>query len=142
MNRHEFERLRDLPDKRIISDIIFTPSKQVSTTLTFDRVQVLNALDEEILLNGRYKPDIPSLAFNFVIPGVGPICRLEVNATIHKAAGRTHKHGVMKESCPRLNLPFADARLEFDLNTQSPQEIWIIFCRQANITHLGAFIIQ
>lgn len=43
MNRREFELLRDLPDKEISTDIVFTSSKDRPVTLTFEQVQVYNS---------------------------------------------------------------------------------------------------
>jgi hypothetical protein len=139
MNRHEFETLRDLPDKEILSDIAFTPSKDTSTTLVFEQVKVSNSLGYDLVLNGSYIPDIPQVKFNFVVRGVGPICRIEVNGKVHRRVGRTHKHYLMTADCPRLNLPEADTRLDLDLQNQTTKEIWEIICQQANITHRGEF---
>ena len=87
MNRREFELLRDLPDKEISTNIVFTPSKDNSVTLTFEQVQVFNSLGIDLVLNGSYNPNIPSVKFNFVARGVGPICRIEVNGKIYKTPG-------------------------------------------------------
>lgn len=61
MERVEFEELRSLPDKQIVSDIEFVPSKQAPTTFVFEQVEVSNSLDYELLVYGSYVPDIPSL---------------------------------------------------------------------------------
>jgi hypothetical protein len=138
MNRQDFEHLRDLPDKFIPADIVFV-QKDSRTTLSFERVVVQNAVGIELFLNGSYVPDIPSLKFNFSVRGVGAICRIEINSKEHPPAGRTHKHTLETESCPRLNLPNAVQRPDFDLSRQSPREIWEIICREANIVHAGEF---
>jgi hypothetical protein len=140
MNRQEFEHLRNLPDKQIIADIVFIPSKYVSTTLILDRIPVLNSSGLELFLNASYIPDIPSLKFNFHVTGIGAICRLEVNGKVHKPAGRTHKHSVKTDSCVRTHLPSPDARPDLDLNTQTVKQIWDILCREANIVHIGEFV--
>jgi hypothetical protein len=133
----EFEQLRDLPDKVIKADIEFVAANETSPNLIFEQVEVSNSQNWEILLNGTFKPDIPSVTFNFVLRGVGPICRFCVNGQIHGAAGRTHKHSLDDASDPRLNLPKAAARP--DLNGKTPREIWQILCQQANIKHTGNF---
>src|SRR5262245_33957174 len=120
MNRAEFEQLRNMPDKEINNDIVFQVENV--TTRGFDNVIVSNSLGIDLVLNGIIKPDIPAYKFNFYVRGVGPICRVEVNSTIHQNAGRTHKHELRKESCPRRNLPHAVARP--DLEQMSLQEIW------------------
>ncbi len=140
MNREEFERLRDLPDKRIIGNIEFTPSRQVSTTLIIDRIRVENSAGYEIVLNGSYIRDIPSLKLNFHIVGTGAFCRLEINGKVHKNAGRTHKHSVHDESSIRRHLPDPTPRADLDLTAQSAKQIWETLCQEANITHLGEFV--
>src|SRR5689334_15781367 len=92
VNRLEFETLRDLPDKRITEDIRFVLARDTQPNLTFGGVKLENSAGWDVRINGTYKPDIPSLTFNFVISDAGgPICRLDINGPIHKAAGRTHK---------------------------------------------------
>ena len=137
MTRLEFEQLRDLPGKVIESDIEFLAKDETSPNLVFDQVPVVNSLDWDVVLNGTYKPGIPSVTFNFVLRGVGPICRVCVNGQIHGAAGRTHKHDLTEPEDPRANLPAAVARP--DLVGKDPKEVWDILCRQANITHSGEF---
>ncbi len=137
MNRSEFENLRELPGKKIVSDIKFIEQKDSSPNLTFENIKIYNSLDLDIVLNGTFKPEIPSFTLNFVIRGIGPICRLDVNGTVHKDVGRTHKHDLMKESDPRNNLPHAISRPE--LSQKSVKEIWSILCRQAHIIHEGNF---
>lgn len=135
MDKSEFEALRDLPDKVIKADIVFTPKN--ATTLFFQDVPVSNSLDLEVVLYGTFKPDIPTVTYNFVLKGVGPICRIDVNGTIHKDQGRTHKHGLQKDSCPRNNLPQAQNRPDFEKLTA--KEAWDKICGMANITHEGRF---
>ena len=74
-----------------------------------------------------------------MLRGAGPICRLDVNGTIHKDQGRTHKHELRDESDPRVNLPFAVSRSDIDVHAASVREIWEGLCAQANIEHVGAF---
>jgi len=136
MDRQTFEKLRDLPDKEILDDISF--KKENAGTLSFDNVRVYNSMGIDLLLNGKYKPDIPSVRFNFCVRGTGPVCRVEVNSSIHGESGRTHKHSLQKESCPRRNLPYAESR--DDLKDKDTGQIWEILCRQSKINHKGIFI--
>lgn len=71
MNRLTFEKLRDLPDKEIQDDILF--KKENANTLTFDNVRIHNSMGIDLLINGNYKPNIPSIKFNFYIRGTGTI---------------------------------------------------------------------
>lgn len=138
MNKNEFDQLRALPEKTIREDITFTEKKDSgSDNLIFEQVEVQNSLDWPVVLNGTYKPSIPSITFNFVIRGTGPICRVCVNSTVHGTEGRTHKHDLRTENDPRLNLPTAVARP--DLVGKSIKEVWQILCTQANINHIGVF---
>ncbi|MGH8500005.1 MAG: hypothetical protein ACREEM_26330 [Blastocatellia bacterium] len=135
MTKSEFEFLRDLSGKEIKDDIVFRTKN--ATTLSFDEVPVLNSLGLDLAVNGSFVPDIPAVKFNFYVRGIGPICRVEVNSTIHGQAGRTHKHALQTESCPRRNLPHADARP--DLENKTAKEVWEIVCKQAKISHIGIF---
>jgi hypothetical protein len=137
MNRNEFEQLRNLPGKRITGDIVFTAPRDGKPNLVFDQVVVANDLQWDVLLNGTYKPGIPAVSFNFVIRGLGPVCRIEVNGPIHGDAGRTHKHDLRSADDPRLNLPNAVART--DLEGRSAREVWEMLYQQANIIHEGTF---
>ena len=136
MNRAEFEKLRDVPDKEINQNIVYRMESPV--TLSFDNVAVSNSLGIDLVLNGVIKPGIPQYKFNFHVRGVGPICRVEVNGKIHGTAGRTHKHDLQMESCPRMNLPHAVARP--DLAAMTVEEVWATICRQAHIKHLGKLL--
>jgi hypothetical protein len=139
MNRTDFEQLRDLPGKTIPVDIRFSAKRETSPNWTFENVPVINTLGWEIILNGTYKPHIPSITFNFVQKGVGPICRLDVNGTVHPGAGRSHKHDLQQETDqkPSRNLPHAIPRNE--LSQKPVREIWEMLCKQANIIHNGVF---
>lgn len=141
MNRQEFEELRNLPAKTILDDIVFTPSRTNSNTLSFEGIQVHNSLGVVLLLNGSYTPNIPSVKFNFSVRSAGgPICRVCVNGTVHKPVGRTHKHDLRTDACPRKQLPHATARPDLDIDKQTPREIWETICREAGIVHEGKFV--
>ena len=137
MNRNDFELLRNLPGKVISADVEFVVRTDSRPNLTFEQVRVENDLGYDVTLNGTYKPLIPSVTINFVIRGVGPICRIDVNGPKHGDAGRTHKHDLREEECPRRNLPHAVPRP--DLADKTPTEVWRIIREQANIVHTGAF---
>lgn len=137
MNRREFELLRDLPDKRIAADVRFAPARATDPNLTFSGIELENSAGWAVRVNGTYKPQIPSITFNFTIPDVGPICRVDINGPIHKPVGRTHKHSLRHDDDPRKNLPTADAVPEFDRLT--PREAWNLICESAHIRHDGTF---
>jgi hypothetical protein len=137
MNRSDFEALRDLPGKTIAQDIAFSAPTSCLPNLIFDGVPVENSMGYDIILNGTFKPRLKAITFNFVVRGVGPICRVCVNGTLHGDAGRTHKHDLQSEEDPRRNLPIAVARP--DLVGLKPSEVWTKLLTQANITHVGKF---
>ena len=137
MNRQEFELLRDLPDKRITADIRFVATRATDPSLTFSGVTLENTAGWIVRVNGTYKPDIPALTINFLIPDVGPICRVDINGPVHKPVGRTHKHSLRRDEDPRKNLPSADAVPEFE--KLSPREAWEKLCGLAHIVHEGTF---
>ncbi len=136
MDRSAFERFRDLPDKEIADDIVF--KKENVNAMSFDNIKVLNSMGIDLLLNGKYKPNIPSIRFNFYVRGIGPICRIEVNGSVHGESGRTHKHSLHKASCPRRNLPYTEPRA--DLENRNSEEVWQIVCKQSKINHRGNFV--
>jgi hypothetical protein len=137
MNQQEFQTLRDMPGKKISGDILFLKTNSSGPNLVFDGVLVQNTEAFEIVLNGIFKPNIPSLTFNFVLRGVGPICRLDVNGTIHDFVGRTHKHELIRESDPRKNLPTAFKREDIDSANLNVKDVWTQLCAQAKIEHDG-----
>lgn len=139
MDKDEFELLRELDGKVIHANIEFRADSKTMPNLIFDQIVVENAMGYDLLLNGNYRPAIPSVTFNFVIKGQGPICRLDVNGTIHKESGRNHKHELQKSGDSNTNLPFAVKR--DDLATCSTvKEIWETLCQEARISHSGEFI--
>lgn len=139
MDRAQFEALRELPEKFLYEEIVFSGNKNTTPSLYCGPYDIHNSLDMELKLHGHYNPNIPSLTFNFSVKDTGPICRIDVNGTIHDAAGRTHRHELTTEDCPRLNLPDAYQCPEFNLDNMTPEEIWRTICEGANIVHVGAF---
>jgi hypothetical protein len=108
MTRAEFELLRNLPGKRIVAKIEFLQSNQLRPNLTFENVKVENELAMDVVLNGTFKPDLPSVTYNFHVNSAGgPVCRVCVNGAVHPGAGRTHKHELRQERDPSRNLPAA-----------------------------------
>ena len=138
MTRLEFHALRDLPDKRITADIAFKTSAATGSNLTFDNVAVENSLGVEVIMNGTFKPGIPTVTYNFYVRSQGPICRVCVNGTFHGEGGRTHKHELRDEADQRLNLPTVLPRPE--LENLSPREVWNKLMQDAKIVHTGIFI--
>ena len=137
MTRQEFQTLRDLPGKRIASDIVFKPASSGSSNLIFENVAVENEHGWDVIVNGTFKPGIPTVTYNFYVRSEGPICRVCVNGTSHAPGGRTHKHELRQESDQRQNLPTVIARP--DLQGLSPKEIWDRLLDEAKIEHTGNF---
>lgn len=135
MDRGEFEALRSLPNKEISDDILFR--RENGTTLSFNGIKVKNSMNVDLVLNGTFKPDFPSVIYNFSVRGLGPICRVCVNNTVHTGT-RTHKHELVSERCPRRNIPNATPRP--DLEQMTARQVWDDLCMRANITHTGKFI--
>lgn len=106
--------------------------------LVFENAALKNPFDYDIVLNGSFNKKTGALKFNFLMRGVGPICRVEVNGAIHGDAGRTHKHDIRKDSDPRMDLPHAEARP--DLIGKTPKEVWEDLCKRAKIEHTGNFV--
>jgi len=138
VTRDEFVELRRLRNKVIADDIVYSRLRKADSDLVvFDGALVQNDFGLKIFLNGSYDRQTEATIFNFVLEGVGPICRVEANSTIHREVGRTHKHELHEESDPHNNLPDAEPRP--DLEKKSPTYIWETLCKQANIEHTGKF---
>lgn len=138
MDRREFEELRDLPGKTVDCDIQFGAPTEAAPLLLFDNIPVTNSLGIDLRLHGKYNPLIRSIVFNFRIPQVGPICRLEVNGTMH-GGSRTHKHSLHVEEDPRQNLP-TKVKPRPDLERKTLREVWETLCREAKIVHNGRLV--
>jgi hypothetical protein len=136
VDRDEFELLRDLPNKEVTQDIVFRKDKNLPPgVFRTDQVRVENALDYNVVVEAHFTPLTGATVFNFFLEGTGPICRFEVNSTIHGDAGRTHKHDLRTPRCPSQNLPNALARPDFEGLTS--RELWGLICRHARIIHTG-----
>ena len=137
MTRQEFVALRDLPGKMINADIVWRSERGTRPNKVFNKIPVVNSLGHVVWLNGTYKPNLHAVTYNFVLEGVGAICRIDTNGTLHADAGRTHKHDLQQPDDPDRNLPAAVVRL--DLENKSAREVWRVLCSQANIVHRGTF---
>ncbi len=138
MNRRDFEALRALPGKYILDDIVFKAERGMGPSLVFRNIRVFNAMNLGVFLNGTFKPRLNAITYNFVLSGTGPICRIDVNSTIHGEAGRTHKHELESETDPLYNLP--NAIIIRDLGEPTPLAVWKRVCTGANIEHRGRFV--
>ena len=142
MTINEFTALRDLPEKTVLTDLIF--SQTINPDIFTSEIRV-NALGAEIVLNATYYDARPSIVFNFRVIGNDAICRYCVNHTEHKDAitkvkVRTHKHTPKNDNCfnGSNNLPYAYTRTDLQITDFSDVAgIWAIICREANIKHLG-----
>ena len=136
MDRLIFERLRDLTGKEIRGDIRFVSREALRPFLTAE-IAIENDENYGLRLSMRFNTDDYSKTFNVHAPGVGPICRLDVDGHNHPPSGRQHKHGVVTDRCTDNNLPTANPRP--DLAGKSMRECFVEFCRMAQIHHVGQF---
>ena len=136
MNRVEFEKLRDLPQKVINEDIYFTTSKQ-NSVFKSNRLVVTNAANAKVFIDIKYNPDTGYFCLNTCVEGIGAICRLERNSHEHGNAGRDHKHSLQKPNCPDNNLPHAEAFP--NLQGKNVEQMFRMFCKVASITYNGTF---
>jgi len=135
MNRGEFERIRDWPGKVIRHDIVFAPKRSLAPLLVAE-VEVENTLDARMTLTIHFNPEVGSKSFNVRVEKIGPICRLDLDGPPHRPLGRSHKHSLREESCPKLNLPSADDASEYQ--GLSLREAFAKFCDRARIKHEGS----
>jgi hypothetical protein len=138
MTRAEFEHLRDLPGKAIVGDIRLQEQRAVRPLLRAEDVRIENSAGVDLRLTLTYNPQTGSKSVNVHVPGLGPICRLEVDGQRHPPAGRSHKHSLRSADCPRANLPH-DVAPRPELSGKLLHEVFEEFCRAANIEHGGMF---
>jgi hypothetical protein len=103
-----------------------------------DGIIIENTAGVEARPTISYNPEVGSKTFNVHVPGMGPICRLDVDGPAHRPAGRCHKHSLQTERCPDRNLPDGVWDLP-DLSGKSVRELFDIFCempRSASVLSL------
>jgi len=139
MNRRDFEILRDLPGKVIRGDVRFAQPRSTSPAIVAENLMIENDLGIDLRLTITYNPRVGSKTFNVHVPGMGPICRLDVDGPMHRPAGRSHKHSLQSERCPDRNLP--DAVVDrSDLSGRDLTDLFREFCELASVRHDGEFL--
>jgi hypothetical protein len=138
LDRKTFDALRDLPGKRIQGDIRFIASRAIRPLLIAEDIRIQNQFSVDLRLTVKYNPEVGSSTFNVHVPGVGPICRLDVDGPPHRPFGRSHKHAMQSEECPRRNLPEGVSDWP-DLSGKSVADLFGAFCEMASIDHDGVF---
>lgn len=136
MDRKTFEALRDLPGKTITGDIRFVRRAALTPVLVAEGIRIDNAAGVELMLTVSYNERVGAKTINVHVPGLGPICRLDVDGPAHRPAGRSHKHSLHDERCPERNLP--DGVVDRpDLAGSTIRQVFDEFCRIADIVHVG-----
>lgn len=138
MDRTTFEALRDMAGKTISADIRFARRQALAPALFAEGIPIENTGGVDLLLSITFNPVVGSKTFNVHAPGMGPICRLDVDGPPHRPAGRSHKHSLQGERCPDRNLPDGVTDRP-DLAGKSVREVFDEFCRIAGISHTGQF---
>jgi hypothetical protein len=140
MDRSEFERLRELTGKTLKGDIVL---RRPSARAYFEsgRMRIETGENIEVFVVVRWNPETDAKTVNVDVAGVGPICRLDIDATVHPPAGRHHKHSLRGSQCPEENLK-RDVVARNDLAGQDISAVFAEFCRVANIKHDGILKVQ
>lgn len=145
MTPQEFAALRDLPNKKITGDVAFRERKKSNDPVRYNtqsEAKIENSLGYRLVLVATYYPDEPALTFNVHMgSSKSTICRLDINARLHRKAGRTHKHEPKEEADIPANLPFAYARPDYEGMGEDPKAAWVKFCQEAKITHEGHLLL-
>ena len=66
------------------------------------------------------------------------MCRLDVDGSAHRPAGRSHKHALQSERCPDRNLP-EEVTDRPDLSGNSLRDLFDVFCELGMIRYEGSF---
>lgn len=114
------------------------PAARVGTGLTAENILIENSASADLRLSITYNPEVGSKTFNVHVhvQGLGPICRLDVDGTPHRPAGRSHKHSLKCNRCPDRDLP--DGVVDRpDSSGKSIRELFAIFCEMGRISHQG-----
>lgn len=138
MDRPSFEALRDLPGKTIHGDIRLARRAALAPLLVAEGIRIEAGGDTELLMSVHYNPEVGAKTVNVHVPGLGPICRLDVDGPAHRPAGRSHKHALQTPRCPERNIPAAVIDRP-DLSGRSIRDVFEVFCSMAKITHNGRF---
>jgi hypothetical protein len=138
MNRLDFETLRDLPGKTIGVPIRLSQKQATQPLLTADRIPIENSQGATLWMNINYNPETGAKGINVTLVGEGPICRLDVDGSVHGDAGRSHKHSVQDEASVRRGLREGVVPRP-DLSGKTIREVFEGFCAAARITHTGEF---
>ena len=89
MDRVDFEKLRDLPDKIINGNIILRPKKDRIGVYIMDDIVIENSLNTDARLKVEWMEETDAKCINVHIKGLGAICRLEVDSKAHRPCGRS-----------------------------------------------------
>src|SRR5579875_2244362 len=134
MTRAEFEKLLASPDKKIVQAVQMGRDPSQADRFSAKAV-ITNNLGDEAIAHLTYNKRTKSKTINIVMPDIGPICRLDVDGARHKDRGRSHKHDLQTEDCPKKNLPLAVARP--NLSGLTMIEVFERFCAEVGIEHAG-----
>jgi len=135
MERTEFEALRDLPGKEIKQAVRFRRTAPLRPNVVADEIEIVNSAGTELRLTVHYNPERGSKTFNVHVPGVGPICRLDVDGPAHRPAGGSHKHSCQGPADPNLRDGVVDRP---DLSGKTLTELFTTFCQMAKIDFTGS----
>jgi hypothetical protein len=139
VTRADFERLRDIDQKVIASDVRFAQRRPLLSLMAAEGIPINNANGVDARLDIHYNPDVGSKIFTVIVPTAGgPICRLCVDGRAHAPCGRSHKHSLWTDRCPRNNLPLNVVDRP-DLSGQSIEDLFDEFCTMARIQFSGTF---
>ena len=141
MDRLEFERLRDLPDKYVEGDIVLKRPVRGADYFESEKIRIISSAMMDAYVVVRWNEETDSKTVNTFIVGVGPICRLDVDGKVHAPAGRHHKHSLIHPRCPDENLKRGITRRD-ELAGLTIQQVFTEFCRNANIRHDGTLRVQ
>lgn len=138
MKKDQFDKLRNLPGKKIAGPVNFSKKQATQPLLHAEGIDIKNDLGAPLKMNINFNPETGAKGINVVHVGEGPICRLDVDGAEHHDKGRSHKHDVQDDNSVRRHLAHG-VTTRPEMSGKLLRDIFDTFCQQANIAFEGEF---
>jgi len=132
----EMTAILDDPSKRIEGSIQWTLRNEVGP-FAFFQARVESVAGWPLFIKGSYNPESSKLAFALIHQGYGRrvygLCLGNFHTNLNRSRiGSPHKH-----RWTEVDDQFAYSPSDITAPATEPVEVWLQFCREPNITHIG-----